>query len=343
MGYKCQDFCNGQRLDAEHLKAIEDGILAAEGYTATVEKAAKIRTDKLDVQARIGGVNNNGNFNANDKTCVIVARPIKLLAGSHISAPDGYSLVIAEYNAPKFGTAYKVNVTRDLSSYTAPNDAYYAIGISNGDTQTDTSIFEKVIFNGFLESAAGAIESERTHTDAFRSKYLDSYPNMVDYRTRTPNKTISSTGIVTDNTSYTISDFILVKPNTNYVIKQAASIAQYDAEKNFIVRIDATSGAFWTTSSDTHYVRLVVDKKIDPKNWQLNEGKVLAADAAYGAKLKNVDIAHLLLAEDVEQMLVKRNLRFYPVPAGLHYTPAPATESGDNYNLFRQFGDTLAV
>lgn len=31
MGYKCQDFCNGQKLDAEHLKRMEDGILAAEG------------------------------------------------------------------------------------------------------------------------------------------------------------------------------------------------------------------------------------------------------------------------------------------------------------------------
>lgn len=98
--------------------------------------------------------------------------------------------------------------------------------------------------------------------------------NLFNAATSTPGVFVNqATGALDPNVGYTTSDFILVKPQTDYAKNSDNRIAFYDSNKLFISGIASTPGYTFRTPTNTAYVRASFQPAITPLDtFQLEEG-----------------------------------------------------------------------
>lgn len=94
--------------------------------------------------------------------------------------------------------------------------------------------------------------------------------NLADTNNVTDGKVINARGEIVDNTTYHISDYLLLEPG-DYVGKQVVYLAIYDLNKNFIERKDFGNNII--TLNDYRYVRIVTNRSAS--TWQINKGVTL--------------------------------------------------------------------
>src|SRR5690606_25297820 len=82
----------------------------------------------------------------------------------------------------------------------------------------------------------------------------------------------SSTGEPTENSSFGLSDFIKVKPNTMYFFKNILKIGRYDANKNYLSQYSPTGLGEAVNSFNAEYIRVVAYKHLYNVA-QINEGE----------------------------------------------------------------------
>lgn len=185
-----------------------------------------------------------------------------------------------------------------------------------------------------LQLARAALKSHRSW-----QRYFCPGSNLADTDRCVSGKLIYTDGSWKENAAYKTSDYLPLQPGATYVAKHIPYIALYDADKTFLSRINVVNEKAFVLPENAWYGRLCSPYAIG--YWQLCLGEALQEYAPYQCRLENVEAAHLLVAPEVEKLLVKRGLRFYPVPAGLEYRPAPLEEA--HYDVFRSCRDTLAI
>lgn len=98
--------------------------------------------------------------------------------------------------------------------------------------------------------------------------------NLINEKTVSVGKVINAAdGTLTDNASYSVTDFIRVVPEGVYTINTADRRAYYTADKAFITSV-AVSGTF-TVPANAYYMRQVVANPALGVTVRLNKGNVL--------------------------------------------------------------------
>ena len=94
--------------------------------------------------------------------------------------------------------------------------------------------------------------------------------------------------------NYTLSDWIPVKPSTDYIrntdiIETSTSVALYKADKTFITRVPSSSIGRFTTTADTAYIRSAIYGN-ELETTQIEEGTVSSPYMQYA--LSNIELAN---------------------------------------------------
>lgn len=114
--------------------------------------------------------------------------------------------------------------------------------------------------------------------------------NLFDKSKVTENSSLNGSGGLNQNVDgYCVSDFIEIRPNTNYVKSNTHLFSLYDENKNFIER---TGGSSFTTLSNAKYVRVNVDSDL-MNEFQLEKGTVATSYEPFKTNI-------LSTSEDVE-------------------------------------------
>lgn len=89
-----------------------------------------------------------------------------------------------------------------------------------------------------------------------KTNFVSLGKNLFDKRNIIPNKSITSTGIILDNSNFAVVDFIEVEPNTFYSCLNANLVTHvfYDEEENPISGSSSSVSSF-TTPSNCRYIR----------------------------------------------------------------------------------------
>lgn len=108
------------------------------------------------------------------------------------------------------------------------------------------------------------------------TEFVKRSSNLFDISKCTQRTVISANGNLSPNNSYSISDFIRVKPATTYSLYGFINIAYYDKNKNFIRRDNISyAGSTITTGSNVHYIRLNFQPLSSYPERRVNEGPTL--------------------------------------------------------------------
>lgn len=106
-----------------------------------------------------------------------------------------------------------------------------------------------------------------------------------------------STGSLVSNSSYVASDWIPVKPTTDYTRNQRHQLAFYDAKKNYISGINGAGTTIetevFTTPSNAAFVRITVSKTLI-NQFQLELGTAETQYEEFKLKIKNLDVPVVL-------------------------------------------------
>lgn len=112
--------------------------------------------------------------------------------------------------------------------------------------------------------------------------------NLFDKNAVTTDKFVNyENGELYDNVNYTASDFIPVSPSTAYIRSQAAQMAFFDANRNYISGQNEPAG--FTTPSNSRYVRLSVYKTW-LASYQLEAGSVASGFEEFYGKINNLKV-----------------------------------------------------
>lgn len=148
----------------------------------------------------------------------------------------------------------RITASTTQSSYTfttLPNTAYIALrlGISSND-YTEWTFSSLQLEEGEVATSYEPYKENQVLIDMSKENLFDKDNVTAGYR-------IGSSGLPYATTGYNLSDFIPVKPNTNYyrnkTITTNNALAFYDSSKTFIER--KTSGNLVTTTANTYYIR----------------------------------------------------------------------------------------
>lgn len=125
--------------------------------------------------------------------------------------------------------------------------------------------------------------------------FVKNTKNLFNKNTVTIGKFMSGTsGSITDNATYDISDFIAITPNTQYVSNMAMRFHTFfDENKNFITGGSDSSGNTFTTNASTRYVRFTVSHS-DLNTFQFERGSVSTTFEEFGYKLVAPDGSPIL-------------------------------------------------
>lgn len=108
--------------------------------------------------------------------------------------------------------------------------------------------------------------------------------NLFNPNTATPGFYVSSGGVLSTSTSYFVSDYIPVDPNTTYTRPRPEQMAFYDANKTFITGLGNNVPASFTTPSNCAYVR-INDQISNIANYQLEKGSIATPFVPYSYNL----------------------------------------------------------
>ena len=139
--------------------------------------------------------------------------------------------------------------------------------------------------------------------------------NLFNHNAVTSGKAILSTGVIADNASYAITDFIAVDANSNYTISSEVgtsaftAVAYYDADKSFIERVDvnsASNAVVVLTPTNAFYVRFNINTALgSPSQRQrmFNKGSVALNYEPYA----NPILSGVTLAQDIKDQIQVNN------------------------------------
>ena len=119
--------------------------------------------------------------------------------------------------------------------------------------------------------ADGTITKEKTN-------FFKTSSNLINRITVEKGYVISTTGRKTANNGYSITDKLLLKPNTDYACKDCFRISYFDKEDRFVKNLSLNNNEqVFTSPSSFSYaiVSLQHDTNTVKRYWQLNEGSVL--------------------------------------------------------------------
>lgn len=177
----------------------------------------------------------------------------------------------------------------------------------------------------------------------YEDKFIrNSGKNLFDMSTSTTKKYINYTnGVVSNSNDWSVSDYIEIKPNTNYVVSgitnsgTAAGNSFYDSSKNFISSVYTTEYSF-TTPNNAKYVRLSV-KSETPTSVMFNEGTTALPYEPYGSNewyiKKNIPKKVLDGSETITIQNAKTNSTYFQVGSVIGKT-TPATSIPSAYSNY---------
>lgn len=104
------------------------------------------------------------------------------------------------------------------------------------------------------------------------------------------NKSIDLTnGEIISSEGNSVSDFIKVKPDTNYVFNKNSNFALYDLNKEFISYSEYTAGNVILINTNAYYIRFTKDSSNLSKA-QFEEGIILTSFEDYKYEIKSIDV-----------------------------------------------------
>jgi len=125
--------------------------------------------------------------------------------------------------------------------------------------------------------------------------------NLFDKTTATQNKFVDASGLIVDNATALVSDYIHIEPNTDYYVSGRTlwnSIALYDGSKTFIERrnLSYVNGVVNITNTSCAYIRINASVG-DLNNIQLELGNQATTYEAYRGTDYEVNLGKNLLNE----------------------------------------------
>jgi hypothetical protein len=164
--------------------------------------------------------------------------------------------------------------------------------------------------------ALNAVTTERIAQNAItpeRTSFLNKSTNLFNKKTVTPNKAINNSGVISDSSSYSLSDFIPIKAGQTYIFKHAPwGGIWYTADKQYITG-NTTNPQ--TAPSNAAYFRMGIEK-VYVDTQQMNEGTTLQPYQAFGTEF-HPDVK--MLGDNlVEQSVPITKMNFYKLSTGLN-------------------------
>jgi hypothetical protein len=263
---------------------------------AVVNNSITSRTDFIDVKPSTKYFRTNLNYQGN----VYHYNSAKVFISSGV-AGDG------SFTTPANGVYIRINITfsseftqKDLlmvneGSALLPYESY---------TEQAISINGKPIRNAdkdFLKLGDAYLKSESDAMNVLKSSIQTSSVNIFDKSTTVQGSYIDNSGVATTNAITSRTDFIAVKPSTNYIkttLNYVGTVAFYNSAK---VYISSVGGVSFTTPSNCAFIRtnITFSSEFSQKDLlMINEGTVLLAYQPYtvkaisinGLPLKNADL-----------------------------------------------------
>ena len=147
-----------------------------------------------------------------------------------------------------------------------------------------------IIQGGVNKQAKGDI-AEATGTSLSLSSVADTCKvksnsvNLVNPDTLLLGYQIDSSGTIASNSNRAVTDYIAVKPDTDYIVSGATTKVRcfYDSSKTLIS--GTTFSGTFTTPSETAYVRYGIDSTADYSQMQLEEGSTATSYNPYNTEV----------------------------------------------------------
>lgn len=197
--------------------------------------------------------------------------------GMNITFRDSSNTNIVAGNIPAGSTSATITLPRTAAKYSL---------WANGTTGTAISFTIKAQLE--LGSSASSFEPYQE-----QSYEVNLGKNLFDESSATDGYRLDASGAPYADYTFTLSDYIPVKPNTTYTISYGSAIpsyahvASYNSDKTFVYRwyIGAVSSFTFTTQANAYYVRLAIP--IGNKDTtQCELGSTATSYAAYFAPIE---------------------------------------------------------
>lgn len=221
-----------------------------------------------------------------------------LVAGAGFSASDYIEIEpnvtytkkenqqLAFYDANK---AY-VSGLASATIFTTPSNAKY-VRLTTEKTKLDIQQLEEGSVSTAYEPFSLSLPPETIRNnsigpEALKESYLKGVvgKNLFNKNTVTIGKYVNwNTGVLSSNSSYSVSDYIPINPSTTYTVSHNGQLAFYDADKAYVSGI-ATPTTF-TTTVNVSFVRIsVLIANLD--TFQLEIGSSKTDYEIYGTKIE---------------------------------------------------------
>ena len=197
----------------------------------------------------------------------------------------GYIAVLAQGNEPNSGSAVfatgysgRLDLWQNrVYEFTAPANGYclYALGVTTSSVSVLPTVYEYQandleVRTDNISGRVSDIEEDMVGTTVASSNIFDMYTDASYF------KSCDSEGVITDSSNHHISTYLQIKPNTVYTSSNSCYVMQYDANKQFINRVQLISPdtLSFTTTYRAAYIRLLIQDTL----WaalHINEGETL--------------------------------------------------------------------
>lgn len=238
--------------------------------------------------AETGELMTNAEFNVSDWIHVEPNETYFVSNPFIIVAYDSNKMYLSSMSEPPFTTPYNAEYVRFGMYANVSNIQQMEIGNSKTSYESygTKNLIEKIppIPN---EKLQGGITSDKMAfgiIEGFKSK------NLFDKSKVTTGKyIIAETGLIGSNLDFSISDFIIVSANTQYVVHFPFGIAVYDDNKSFISMVSEPT---FTTPTNAKYVRFAM-YNTDLSLQQMELGSLKTSYVPFGNKIDRSQILNI--------------------------------------------------
>lgn len=260
-------------------------------------------------------INNSGTITSSAILCY--SDYISVKPGDLITVTMGLSSPGASYdqNKNRIGTPYTPVGEVIPYTFTVPSGVYYIrLNIYMDGSGKDINSFMVVKGNSLPSNYVGyekyiphlkitkeniqnyTVTNDKIANEAISPENMGGYnfENMFDKTTITVNKYVSNTGVLTNSTILSLSDFIPVVEGQTYTVTKGYSSqgGYYDSNKNWISAINGTEQNIWsfTIPVNCTFIRLnMMDTVID--SWMMIKGTTYPSGySPYGATISWLNV-----------------------------------------------------
>lgn len=226
------------------------------------------------------------------------------------------------YITEKATKSYVDTITQSLGSgspkgtFATFTDLQTAFPSGNINTYVVTADGKWYYWNGSAWTPGGTYQSAGIADKSVKAKhtdFIDISSNLYDDSTKSLGYNISSsTGALVANASYNSSDFIEIKPSTNYSYLGFLNVAYYDINKQFISRPQLIyTGITLTSPSNAYFIRTHFEvNTLTTYLRQINESATLLQYENYYKKLdsKYINLDFSVLPKETSFFDISTNL-----------------------------------